>query len=208
MNAHSTNAIHDTEVSVSERAHKAIEDSGETIEQILKSHMPFPTFAELSSIVGHTLKSGEILMIGSDSDNNTVSILHFSEFAADLIQREFGWPALKERLWSLHQGPLGRRNNRPWKRLVGELSRNYDVSKNQGRVWVDNDELALFLDGLDKVREEVRGACVRVINTFREFRASPERIFLRKVGGGYIFIHRLLMEYFADLYTESSDRQV
>ena len=26
-----------------------------------------------------------------------------------------------------------------------------------------------------------------------------ERIFLRKVGGGYIFVHRLLMEYFAGL---------
>jgi hypothetical protein len=26
-----------------------------------------------------------------------------------------------------------------------------------------------------------------------------ERIFLRKVGGGYIFVHRLLMEHFADL---------
>jgi hypothetical protein len=26
-----------------------------------------------------------------------------------------------------------------------------------------------------------------------------ERIFLRKVGGGYIFIHRMLMEYFASL---------
>ena len=26
-----------------------------------------------------------------------------------------------------------------------------------------------------------------------------ERIFLRKVGGGYIFVHRLLMEYFASL---------
>lgn len=26
-----------------------------------------------------------------------------------------------------------------------------------------------------------------------------ERIFLRKVGGGYIFVHRLLLEYFADL---------
>jgi hypothetical protein len=25
------------------------------------------------------------------------------------------------------------------------------------------------------------------------------RIFLRKVGGGYIFIHRMLMEYFASL---------
>ncbi len=28
-----------------------------------------------------------------------------------------------------------------------------------------------------------------------------DRIFLRKVGGGYIFIHRLLMEYFAELDT-------
>ncbi|SRR6266540_268946 len=30
------------------------------------------------------------------------------------------------------------------------------------------------------------------------------RIFLRKVGGGYIFIHRLLMEYFASLYDPAS----
>jgi hypothetical protein len=26
---------------------------------------------------------------------------------------------------------------------------------------------------------------------------ATERIFLRKVGGGYIFIHRLLLEHFA-----------
>jgi hypothetical protein len=26
------------------------------------------------------------------------------------------------------------------------------------------------------------------------------RIFLRKVGGGYIFVHRLLLEYFASLW--------
>ena len=29
-----------------------------------------------------------------------------------------------------------------------------------------------------------------------------ERIFLRKVGGGYIFVHRLLMEHFASLNPE------
>jgi hypothetical protein len=28
-----------------------------------------------------------------------------------------------------------------------------------------------------------------------------KRIFLRKVGGGYIFVHRMLMEYFASLDT-------
>jgi hypothetical protein len=34
---------------------------------------------------------------------------------------------------------------------------------------------------------------------------AAERLFLRKVGGGYIFIHRLLQEYFASLYKESGD---
>ena len=33
-----------------------------------------------------------------------------------------------------------------------------------------------------------------------------ERIFLQRVGGGYIFVHRLLMEYFASLYQEREDK--
>ena len=36
-------------------------------------------------------------------------------------------------------------------------------------------------------------------NTARFLDYATERIFLRKVGGGYIFIHRLLLEYFASL---------
>jgi hypothetical protein len=48
------------------------------------------------------------------------------------------------------------------------------------------------------------------INGSLPFRLVPfldycaERIFLRKVGGGYIFVHRLLMEHFASLYTEQA----
>ena len=33
---------------------------------------------------------------------------------------------------------------------------------------------------------------------------ATDRIFLRKVGGGYIFIHRMLMEYFVSLETPPS----
>jgi hypothetical protein len=33
-----------------------------------------------------------------------------------------------------------------------------------------------------------------------------ERILLRKVGGGYIFIHRLLQEHFASLYEGAPER--
>ena len=33
-----------------------------------------------------------------------------------------------------------------------------------------------------------------------------EQILLRKVGGGYIFLHRLLLDYFADLETSSDSK--
>jgi hypothetical protein len=32
---------------------------------------------------------------------------------------------------------------------------------------------------------------------------AAERILLRKVGGGYVFLHRMLLEYFAARYVES-----
>ena len=46
------------------------------------------------------------------------------------------------------------------------------------------------------------------INNFLPWRPVPfldycvDRIFLRRVGGSYIFVHRLLMEYFASMYPE------
>jgi membrane protein CcdC involved in cytochrome C biogenesis len=35
---------------------------------------------------------------------------------------------------------------------------------------------------------------------------ATDRIFLRKVGGGYVFVHRMLMEYFADLEPGPEER--
>ena len=37
---------------------------------------------------------------------------------------------------------------------------------------------------------------------------ATERLLLRKVGGGYIFIHRLLLEYFASLKTTSPSQNI
>jgi hypothetical protein len=36
---------------------------------------------------------------------------------------------------------------------------------------------------------------------------ATERILLRKVGGGYIFVHRLLLDYFSSLVPSSSQEQ-
>jgi hypothetical protein len=46
------------------------------------------------------------------------------------------------------------------------------------------------------------------LNYIRFLDYAAERVFLRKVGGGYIFTHRLLMEYFASLEPIEQGRQV
>ncbi|MEZ4707868.1 MAG: hypothetical protein R3A44_11705 [Caldilineaceae bacterium] len=43
-------------------------------------------------------------------------------------------------------------------------------------------------------------------NLARFLNYCHERIFLRKVGGGYIFIHRMLMEHFASLTDDDIER--
>ena len=45
------------------------------------------------------------------------------------------------------------------------------------------------------------------LNYIRFLDYAAERVFLRKVGGGYIFTHRLLMEYFATLQPADEARQ-
>ena len=37
---------------------------------------------------------------------------------------------------------------------------------------------------------------------------AAERIFLRKVGGGYIFVHRLLLEYFAEIEHSQTEEKL
>jgi hypothetical protein len=36
---------------------------------------------------------------------------------------------------------------------------------------------------------------------------AAARIFLRKVGGGYVFVHRSLLEYFAARYQTAAEQQ-
>lgn len=45
------------------------------------------------------------------------------------------------------------------------------------------------------------------LNYIRFLDYAAERLFLRKVGGGYIFIHRMLLDYFATLYPSNSEHK-
>jgi hypothetical protein len=63
---------------------------------------------------------------------------------------------------------------------------------------------ALWYGGLDLIQHYTLRLILIILghtpgNYARFLDYAAERIFLRKVGGGYIFIHRSLMEYFASL---------
>jgi hypothetical protein len=51
---------------------------------------------------------------------------------------------------------------------VRELRTKYQVSRILGKTWIQERELLLLLDGLDEVREDLRGACIQAINHFRQ----------------------------------------
>jgi hypothetical protein len=45
------------------------------------------------------------------------------------------------------------------------------------------------------------------LNYVRFLDYASARIFLRKVGGGYVFVHRMLLEYFAAIHQSSAQQQ-
>jgi len=52
--------------------------------------------------------------------------------------------------------------------LVDELLSNYGVNKSLGKIWVQEQQLLLLLDGLDEVKAQHREACVQAINQFMQ----------------------------------------
>jgi hypothetical protein len=94
--------------------------------------------------------------------------------------------------------------------IVGAILGLLIVSQGEGQIgtWVIALGLAIafWLGGITCIQHSTLRLSLwrsNVIpwNYVRFLDYCADRIFLRKVGGGYIFIHRMLMEYFASLDT-------
>jgi eukaryotic-like serine/threonine-protein kinase len=63
--------------------------------------------------------------------------------------------------WAVRRLPLER-----W--LIAELNERSGVPQNRAKQWVESDQIAPLLDGLDEVAPEHRKPCVEAINAFRK----------------------------------------
>ncbi|MEI2580813.1 NACHT domain-containing protein [Scytonema sp. PRP1] len=100
-----------------------------------------------------------LLILGEPGSGKTITLL---ELARDLIKRakeDVSLPmpvVLNLSSW--------KRERQQW--LVEELNNKYQVPREIGKRWINEDKLLLLLDGLDEVSKKDRIACVEALNVF------------------------------------------
>jgi DNA polymerase III delta prime subunit len=105
-----------------------------------------------------------LLILGEPGSGKTMTLL---ELARDLVAQAMQDPSvpipvvLNLSSWSEKGADFLN-----W--LVTELNVKYQIPRKMGRYWIENDVLALLLDGLDEVKAEQRNSCVDAINQFRQ----------------------------------------
>ena len=85
-----------------------------------------------------------------------------------------------------------RQNITQW--LIQELKKNYKVSKSLAKIWIQNQQLLLMLDGLDEVKAEYRDACVQALNEFMRNYGETEIIVCSRVKDYESLTNRLAIQ--------------
>jgi hypothetical protein len=122
---------------------------------------PLPTDTPISKVFD--MVGGGMLIVGAPGGGKTSVLLQLCEELLDRAEQDSGWPipvVVNLASWGRHRLPLG-----AW--LVDELANGYQVPRRIAAAWVEQDALALLLDGLDEVADTHRVACADAINAWR-----------------------------------------
>jgi eukaryotic-like serine/threonine-protein kinase len=106
---------------------------------------------------------GGLLIAGAPGGGKTTALLQLCEELLDRAEHDVGKPIpvmVNLASWGRHRPPLA-----VW--LVDELADGYQVPRRIAAAWVEQDALALLLDGLDEVADAQRMACTDAINAWR-----------------------------------------
>lgn len=111
---------------------------------------------------------GKLLLLGEPGAGKTTLLLELVRVL--LLQAESDGRLRIPVVFNLSSWSVKRSSLDDW--LIEELRTKYRMPKKIGQGWVENDHLALFLDGLDEVAEEARPACVKAIQTYQNAHAK------------------------------------
>jgi DNA polymerase III delta prime subunit len=152
------------------RIELGLEESPDAVERPLDllapgletSPQPVPAGTPVAAVFDQMDRA--LLILGGPGAGKTTLLLELARDLLDQAERDPKHPlpvVFNLSSWAIRRRPL-----EEW--LVDELRKLYVVPRHLGRAWVESEQIAPLLDGLDEVPPEHRGSCIQAINAFRE----------------------------------------
>lgn len=144
---------------------------------------PFPGVEEISEQSGQDNSKGTnvteifqqmgmgrtLLILGEPGSGKTITLLKIVQSLIEGVEQDVRRQipvVLPLSSWATKQKAM-----KEW--IIEELYQ-YGVSKPLGKNWIEEQQLILFLDGLDEVKAEYRNNCVRELNEFTKLYSITE----------------------------------
>jgi hypothetical protein len=166
-----------------------------------ESKQILPTGTEATQVFNQMGAGRTLLILGEPGAGKTITLLKLAQNLIERAEANVSCPipvVFNLSSWGSKQQTVA-----DW--LKQELWSKYQVSKEVGKGWVNNQQLILLLDGLDEVKAEHQKNCVQAINQFmqeygqteivicsriEEYKVLSNRLQLR----GAIYIHSLTLD--------------
>ncbi|MEM6252849.1 MAG: NACHT domain-containing protein [Cyanobacteria bacterium P01_D01_bin.156] len=162
-----------------------LEDRNEYIQNPLEKVEEFPSnpgqvFPEgtAAADIFEDIGAGRTLLIlGEPGSGKTVTLLKLAESLIARTENDLSQPlpvVVNLSSWAKQRKSIG-----DW--LAQELYEIYQVSKSLGKIWIEEEQLILLLDGLDEVEAKYRNACVQALNQFIQAHGRTEMVVCSRV---------------------------
>lgn len=118
-----------------------------------------------------------LLILGEPGSGKTVTLLKLAESLIARTENDLSQPlpvVVNLSSWAKQRKPIAN-----W--LVQEIYDIYGASKPLGKIWVEQEQLILLLDGLDEVDAKYRNDCVKALNQFIQTHGLTEVVVCSRI---------------------------
>ena len=135
---------------------------------------PGTTAAEIFEGIG---AGRTLLILGEPGCGKTVTLLKLAQSLIARSENDLSQPL--PIVVNLSSWAKQRQSIVDW--LVQEIHDIYGVSKSLGKIWVEQEQLILLLDGLDEVDGKYRNDCVKALNQFIQTHGLTEIVVCSRI---------------------------